>query len=93
MVAVALLNQLKVADHLIPRHGMTYIGPVLVPVDSLKLDRHTVSKESPPFYLKLPESGSGRQCFNNFLSSLQSKHCCVEFWGLSRPFNRISYRK
>ena len=47
MVAVALFDKFKITDHLCFSNSVTDIGPVLMTVDSLKLDRSTVHKKYP----------------------------------------------
>lgn len=71
MIAVALLNKLKIADHLLPGNGMANIRPVLMTVYSLELNRNAIREENPAFYLNFPETGSGRQDFNYVFPSLK----------------------
>ena len=63
VVAVALLEDFQVADHLLLGDVMAGVGPVLVTVGALELDGHAVDVKLPALDLDLAEADPGGEDF------------------------------
>ena len=92
VVAVALLEHLQVADHPLFADVVAGVGPVLVAVGALELDRHAVDREDAALDLDLAEPGPAGEDFGRLIACrCRRQHRRVQVRRLRGPLGRIGH--
>ena len=92
VVAVALLEDFQVADHLRLGDGVAHVGPMLVPVGALELDGRAVDEELPALDLDLAETDAGGEEFRS-AAALRSLAVAESSWQPAQRYRGWAFRR